>query len=140
MRPVDADEILKKQKDLIRRTCDEVYANDWHDPVILAMSSVAGIVLDAPTIEVVKQADIHHIKYLWRSEAWYLVQDVHKCGNCGKDVDEWGQNFCSKCGAKLDGEHKYFRKKTIFVEGEDTIVPISHAEYKRAEEWEYEID
>ena len=98
------------------------------------------LILDAPTIDPVKRADIRHIKYLWRSEAWYLVQDVHKCGNCGKDVDEWGQNFCSKCGAKLDGEHKYFRKKTIFVEGEDAIVPISHDEYKRAEEWEYDID
>lgn len=96
MRTVDADEIIKKQKDLIRRTCDEVYANDWHNPVILAMSSVAGIVLDAPTIDpVVKHGywtqttDIDGLHYL-------------QCSCCKKTVfGRFKSNYCSYCGAKM---------------------------------------
>ena len=104
MRPVDADEILKKQKDLIRRTCDEVYANDWHDPVILAMSSVAGIVLDAPTIEIVKHGK------------WIEVANYHtwggtrikefKCSLCNEIVNWHKYKFCPYCGAKMDGDEE----------------------------------
>lgn len=138
MRPVDADEIIKKQRDLARRTCDEVYANDWHNPVILGMASMYGIVADAPTIDPVKHSGIDHIKSLYFSDGWYVINEWSVCSDCGHSVDDFGQKFCSECGAKLDGEHRFFRKKTTFVEGENALVPISHTEYKCAEDWEYE--
>lgn len=98
MRLVDADEIVKKQRDLIRRTCDEVYANDWRDPVILAMSSVYGIVEDAPTIDPVKHG-------YW--DCWFSKRGhVRKCSVCGhaivEKVPNVGALYCDSCGAKMD--------------------------------------
>lgn len=93
-----------------------------------------------PNIDPVKHSGINHIKSLYFSDGLYAINERSECSECKHDIDDFGQNFCSKCGAKLDGKHHFFRKKTIFVEGEDALVPISHTEYKRAEEWEYEID
>lgn len=108
MRPVDADEILKKQKDLIRRTCDEVYANDWHNPVILAMSSVAGIVLDAPTIDPVKQFELQR-KGVWLRHEKVVdgkvvySDDTYVCSHC-KDIWRSGikMKFCPSCGTEME--------------------------------------
>ena len=97
MRYVDADEIIRKQRDLIRRTCDEVYANDWQHPLILAMASMYGIVVDAPTIEPVK-----HGKWI-----------NGDCSECGFPIPtddridyiaEADVHYCYNCGAKMDGE------------------------------------
>ncbi len=91
-------------------------------------------------VDPVKHASVHRIKSLYCSEGWYTVNECSKCGNCGHGVDDWGQNFCSECGAKLDGEPRFFRQRTRFVEGEDSLVSIPRSEYERAEEWVYEID
>ena len=100
MRPLDADEIIKKQRDLARRTCDEVYANDWHNPVILGMASMYGIVADAPTIDLVK-----HGKWFIDDDFNSLTFGCYKCSECG----EWyhdKHNYCPYCGAKMESDDK----------------------------------
>lgn len=116
MRLVDADEIIKKQRDLARRTCDEVYANDWHNPVILGMASMYGIVADAPTIDPVK-----HEHWIINKAERYLpttdengnvdievgLVDQYECSVCHKEYGllarEW--SYCPNCGAKMDGDN-----------------------------------
>ena len=95
---------------------------------------------EAPTVDAVKHSGIDHIKSLYFSDGLYVINERSVCSECKHDIDDFGQKFCSECGAKLDGEHRFFRKKTTFVEGENALVPISHTEYKCAKDWEYKID
>ena len=98
------------------------------------------LVKKEPTVDPVKHSGIDHIKSLYFSDGLYVINEWSKCSECKHNIDDFGQKFCSNCGAKLDGEHHFFRKKTTFVEGENALVPISYTEYKCAEDWEYEID
>lgn len=88
--------------------------------------------------DTVKHGHYNYIKYLYLVDGYYVVNETMKCSECNNQFLNDGCNYCDKCGAKLDKEPRFFRKKTIFVEGEDTLIPISHTEYKRAEEWVYE--
>ena len=98
------------------------------------------LILGAPTVDLVKHGHYNYIKYLYLVDGYYVVNETMQCSECNNSSLNDGCNYCSKCGAKMDEEPRFFRKKTIFVEGENALVPISHTEYKCAEEWEYEID
>ena len=98
------------------------------------------LVKKEPTVDPVKHSGINHIKSLYFSDGSFVINERSECAECKHDIDDLWENFCPKCGAKLDGKHHFFRKKTIFVEGENALVPISHTEYKCAEKWKYEID
>lgn len=104
MRIVDADEILKKQKELIKRTSDEVYGGNWCNSVILAMSSVAGIVLEAPTIEVVKHGKWIEEDDCYTTSGTYIEE--FKCSLCNEIVNWHKYKFCPYCGAKMDGDEE----------------------------------
>lgn len=138
MRPVNADELLNKMGNILLGLYEHYYENYTNDDIIREL--VVDAIKEAPTIDPVKHGSIDHIKSLYFSDGGYVINERSVCSDCGHSVDDFGQKFCSECGAKLNGEHHFFRKKTMFVEGENVLVPISHTEYKRAEEWKYEID
>ena len=134
--------ILAKYVENFGRVC-EVDVTDQTLQAVFRYLMAYGLSLNehcTPTFEPVKHSGINHIKSLYFSDGWYVINERSECSECKHDIDDFGQKFCSKCGAKLDGEHHFFRKKTTFVEGENALVPISHTEYKCAEEWKYESD
>ena len=139
MRLIDADAMVKE---LTRPTglyadcerCSWSISNECMDCI------VEDVIKHMPAIEPVKHGHYNYIKYLYLVDGYYVVNETMQCSECNNSSLNDGCNYCSKCGAKLDEEPLFFRKKTIFIEGEDAIVPISYTEYKRADEWEYEID
>lgn len=139
MRAIDANELVKKLSKEAVHKLKQAFNDDSTAEargIVMAIDSVK----KTPTIDPVKHGGIDHIKSLYFSDGCHVINEWAKCSECGHSVDDFGQNYCSNCGAKLDGEHRFFRKKTMFVEGEDAIVPISKLEYQKASRWEYEID
>ena len=135
MRLIDADELFKKLSTL---SVDD--SNPMGQGYFAGISDVSCLIVNAPTIDPVKHGHYNYIKYLYLVDGYYVVNETMKCSECNNQFLNDGCNYCDKCGAKLDKEPLFFRKKTIFVEGEDAIVPISKLEYQKASRWEYEID
>lgn len=84
MRPIDADELLKNKFEVI----------DYGDPIeVVEVSDID----DAPTIEA---EPVRHGK--WERPTKSKI--ARYCSLCGtRHVSGSANNFCPKCGAKMDG-------------------------------------
>lgn len=137
MRLIDADTFKVEIKELSEDNNEpySLYCDGFQD----AVEWVDDLLDAQPTIEPVKHGHYNYIKYLYLVDGYYVVNETMECSECNNSFLNDDCNYCYKCGAKLDKEPHFFRKKTTFVEGENALVPISRTEYKCAEDWEYEI-
>lgn len=103
MRPIDADALIEYLKEMWGRWDED----DWYEAQAKdALKGDIEIVNKQPTLDV---APVVHGEFILinrryiASDGWEYKE--YKCSRCGRVTVE-PDNYCPRCGAKMDGERK----------------------------------
>lgn len=101
MRLIDADEILLNDESEYTKTMLEV--DDTVKTIITAVhNNIQTLIQEAPTIDALPVKHGHWIEKRKKTFFEGLYEVSYTCNLCG-DVVYGKYNYCSNCGAKMDG-------------------------------------
>lgn len=97
MRLIDADESLKRINDIFPRRTE----SDYQKGIAVGMAMAKVAINEQPTIDAEPVRHGHWIERYGVFDGTY-----YKCSVCNYNCSRTKENYCSDCGAKMDGERR----------------------------------